>query len=266
MDTQLTPYPWYQYSGRLLRKIEQPYCAGTFAAIQTQQEGVRLVIGKEFDPSGTCWLSLHWLVDETDGVILDARFLCQGASSLVGAAQVACEMLAGKSYAQAQRITADHLDHYIRDKKETPAFPESVGSDLNLVIDAISLAALECQDINLHPSMTPPPTPVVSSTGSLLTESSPEWVIANYEGKIQLIEQVLDEHIRPYVALDEGGIEVVKLIEEQELLIRYQGACTSCASSTGSTLMAVQEILRQHLSPHLIVVPDLTQKLITPST
>ncbi|HKX26700.1 MAG TPA: NifU family protein [Blastocatellia bacterium] len=67
------------------------------------------------------------------------------------------------------------------------------------------------------------------------------------------INQVLDERIRPGLAGDGGGLEIIGL-DDKKLLIRYQGACGSCPSSIGGTLMAIEYMLKEEVDPDLEVV------------
>ena len=67
------------------------------------------------------------------------------------------------------------------------------------------------------------------------------------------INQVLDERIRPGLAGDGGGLEILGL-DEKRLLIRYQGACGSCPSSIGGTLMAIEYMLKEDVDPEIEVV------------
>jgi Fe-S cluster biogenesis protein NfuA len=72
----------------------------------------------------------------------------------------------------------------------------------------------------------------------------------------QLLEQinaVLDDRVRPALAGDGGGLEVVGL-DGKTLQIRYQGACGSCPSSIAGTLMAIQNMLQAEIDEELSVV------------
>ncbi len=77
------------------------------------------------------------------------------------------------------------------------------------------------------------------------------------EKKLAVIEAVLDEEVRPYVELDAGGIVVQQLIDDKELAIAYQGACTSCFSAIGTMLSTIQQIVQTKVHPELIVVPNM---------
>ncbi len=70
--------------------------------------------------------------------------------------------------------------------------------------------------------------------------------------RLEAIEAVLDERIRPALQAD-GGDVLVAGLEENVLKIRYQGACGSCPSSQAGTLMAIENMLRE-TEPHLMVM------------
>ncbi|HEU0185799.1 MAG TPA: NifU family protein [Blastocatellia bacterium] len=67
------------------------------------------------------------------------------------------------------------------------------------------------------------------------------------------INQVLDEKVRPGLAGDGGGLEVIAL-DDKKLLIRYQGACGSCPSSIGGTMMAIEYMLKEEVDPDIEVI------------
>jgi Fe-S cluster biogenesis protein NfuA len=67
------------------------------------------------------------------------------------------------------------------------------------------------------------------------------------------INDVLDDKIRPGLAGDGGGLQIVSL-HDRTLTIRYQGACGSCPSSIAGTLMAIEQFLKQDVDPELEVV------------
>jgi NifU-like protein len=242
------------YSSKLVKKIDHPYCAGLFTQEEAQAKSLRLVQAQEgmvIDGNALCF---YWLVDETDGLIVDCRFQVFGHSALIGAAQAVSEMLVGKNYKQAERVHADHVDHYLRDHVDMPAFPDETSGHLNLVIDAIYSTAQQCEDIIIDHT---PPSPFGHDHDQHYQNSPhPQWDVMSVKERIALIEEILDKEIRPFIALDEGGIEVMNLVDEFELIIAYQGACTSCASSTGSTLTAIQQILRERVHPQITVIPD----------
>ena len=67
-----------------------------------------------------------------------------------------------------------------------------------------------------------------------------------------IIGSLMDEIIRPALANDGGGLEVIK-VEGNDVVIKYQGACGSCPSSTGGTLAAISRALKGYCDPNLEV-------------
>ena len=76
---------------------------------------------------------------------------------------------------------------------------------------------------------------------------------ASDDPKVRMIEALLDERIRPYLAGDGGWLEIIDLAENT-LRIRYQGACGSCPSSLTGTLMAIENMIRDEIDPEISVV------------
>ena len=62
------------------------------------------------------------------------------------------------------------------------------------------------------------------------------------------INAVLDERIRPGLAGDGGGLQVLGLVDNT-LTVRYQGACGTCPSAIAGTLMAIENMLRMDVDP-----------------
>lgn len=253
-DSLVTPFPWSRYSKKLIAKIEKPFNMGTFNQEQSEQRGMRLVIGIEGDVrDGNC-VQFSWLVDQEDGSIVDAKFQVFGQSALIGAAEVACDLAVGKNYDQAKRIGADLIDKQVREGIDTPAFPQETAPHLNLVLDAMDHAASQCLDIPLPVAYAAPPAPQM--IGEVLEGGYPGWESMQDEKKLAILEQILNDEIRPYIALDGGGVEI-KELKENELIISYQGNCTSCFSAVGATLSYIQQTLQARVHPDLRVIPDL---------
>jgi Fe-S cluster biogenesis protein NfuA len=70
--------------------------------------------------------------------------------------------------------------------------------------------------------------------------------------KVIIIEAVLDSSVRPALANDGGGLEVIE-VDGHIVRIRYQGACGGCPSSTGGTLRVIENHLRSQLDPEIKV-------------
>jgi Fe-S cluster biogenesis protein NfuA len=75
----------------------------------------------------------------------------------------------------------------------------------------------------------------------------------NEDELIKKINEILNQRVRPYLASDGGGLQVLG-IEGNKVMIRYQGACGSCPSSISGTLAAIEGLLKRDLNPALEVI------------
>lgn len=79
---------------------------------------------------------------------------------------------------------------------------------------------------------------------------------APIESESELLKQIndlLDSKVRPALAGDGGGLEVLGL-DGYTVKIRYQGACGSCPSAISGTLMAIEGLLRRDINQAIQVV------------
>lgn len=72
--------------------------------------------------------------------------------------------------------------------------------------------------------------------------------------RLDRINELLDEQIRPYLQGDGGDLYVVGL-EGNRLTVHYQGACGSCPSSLSGTLVGIENLLKQ-VEPDIEVVAE----------
>jgi NifU-like protein len=248
------PFTWSQYSRKLAAKISRPRAMGYYTSQDAQARGMHLAEGRAGSLQNGNKVALYWLVDPSDGIIVDAKFQVFGHSALIGAAEVACDLVIGKNYDQAQRISCDLLDQQVQDKSGTIAFPDETGSHLNLVLDALDEASVTCVGIPLEAAYVAPP---VSGGAPIEGDGYPGWQELSLQKKLAVIEQVVAQEIRPYIEMDAGGVEVLNLLNDREVIIAYQGACTSCFSATGATLSYIQQVLRARVDKDLVVIPNL---------
>jgi NifU-like protein len=252
IDEWIKTSVWDRFSRKMGDKIMAPRNAGLFKQEEALARGMFLVEGRAGVASEGNGVIFYWLVDPTDGVIVDAKFQAFGQAALIAAAESGCGLVTAKNYDQAKRIGADLIDKSLRDKPDSPAFPEETMHLVNLVLEAIDAAALQCSDIPLAPAYVSPIPPTEGGGGGY-----PGWLLLSQPQKLAVIEQVLNEQVRPYVELDAGGIEVQELIHDRELIVAYKGSCTTCFSSIGATLSTIQQIIQTQVHPDLVVVPNM---------
>lgn len=72
--------------------------------------------------------------------------------------------------------------------------------------------------------------------------------------RLKKIEEILNDTVRPGLAMDGGGLEVLSLSDDMKLSVKYHGACGSCPSAAYATLNAIDNILKQEFDPSIEVV------------
>lgn len=234
-------------SKKLREKLDKLRYVGIISKQEAQEKGMRLAIGADE------YVRLYFLVDPADGIVADAKFQVFGSAYLIAAAEIASELAMRKNYRQIGRLSADLIDQHVRDRQDMPAFPKEAHASLNQVLSAIDMAVAQCSDLPAPNEYDT--TPIELDFGEL-PGGIPGWESFSMDKKIYLIEEVVDKEIRPYIELDAGGVKILELKENGDLLIAYEGACTSCHSSTGSTLSAIQKIVRSRIHPTLTIVPQ----------
>ncbi len=95
------------------------------------------------------------------------------------------------------------------------------------------------------------------------TKNKPETILDKFhkedypncseEEKKLIVEAVLDQAIRPALANDGGGIDVL-VIEGNVINVHYQGACGTCPSSTTGTLSYIENFLKDTLHSDITVI------------
>jgi Fe-S cluster biogenesis protein NfuA len=70
--------------------------------------------------------------------------------------------------------------------------------------------------------------------------------------RLDRINELLDQQIRPYLQGDGGDLHVLGL-EGNTLTVHYQGACGSCPSSLSGTLVSIENLVKS-LEPDLEVL------------
>jgi NFU1 iron-sulfur cluster scaffold homolog, mitochondrial len=101
---------------------------------------------------------------------------------------------------------------------------------------------------------------VIQTIDGLIDKHDPEFQIYDPEAdrrknlppELFAIEEILDKRIRPGLQGDGGDLQCVSF-QDNILIIKYQGACGTCPSSTMGTLEAIRGILRDEYDPEIEV-------------
>jgi Fe-S cluster biogenesis protein NfuA len=74
----------------------------------------------------------------------------------------------------------------------------------------------------------------------------------NESEKLKQINELLDKSVRPALAGDGGGLDVLDF-KDNILTIRYQGACGTCPSAISGTMVAIKNIINREIDPTIEV-------------
>ena len=97
----------------------------------------------------------------------------------------------------------------------------------------------------------PTANPVLTVQASDDPESVTIPVLTNLQ-KIMMIQTVLDQEIRPILIADGGDLQLHD-VDGDRVLVKLQGACGSCASSTDTLKYAIEAKLKNLVLPSLVV-------------
>lgn len=109
------------------------------------------------------------------------------------------------------------------------------------------LARAVADPIRAAPAATDQSAEKVAAASAVLEHLSEED-----QQRLERINILLEEEVRPYLQYDGGDLHVVGL-EGDILRIHYQGACGTCPSSISGTLRGIEQLLRT-IEPEIRVV------------
>ncbi len=109
------------------------------------------------------------------------------------------------------------------------------------------LAREVADPIRAAPAATEQSKATVAAANTVMAGLSPED-----QQRLEKINVLLDEEVRPYLQNDGGDLHVLGL-EGDVLRIHYQGACGTCPSSISGTLRGIEHMLKA-IEPDIRVV------------
>lgn len=77
-------------------------------------------------------------------------------------------------------------------------------------------------------------------------------VMETDDPRLQQINQMLEEQVRPYLLADGGGLKIIGL-DGNRLKVHYQGACGTCPTATSGTLYAIESMVKR-IDPEIQVI------------
>jgi NifU-like protein len=193
--------------------------------------GSRLITVSHGADSAPEHITLNLLVDQ-GGLVTHARFKTNASGDLLAAYDAMVEMVVGRMLVEAKEITPRRVEAFLRGTGSEAAFDVALDGDKPFYVLSKAVQSLE------KPKDAP------------ATSDQLPWAEVGLFEKVRRIETVLDQHVRPALASDGGGLDLVDL-QSDELIVQYHGACGSCSSSIGGTLTFIQDSLNNHLGTAL---------------
>jgi NifU-like protein len=135
--------------------------------------------------------------------------------------------------------TAEQVTHYVK----AGGGCSSCLADIDDLIAEV--AAQKAQTVAMANSVTHP-----SRSGGVSTAVGTR-PLTNLQ-KITLIQQILEEEVKPVLAEDGGDVELFD-VSGNLVQVILKGACGSCSSSTATLKIAIEARLQERISPDIIV-------------
>jgi NFU1 iron-sulfur cluster scaffold homolog, mitochondrial len=161
--------------------------------------------------------------------VVQRPILKRGVRSFRDFGSAVGDPLGSALFAMGSVTSVFYMDRFVTVNKE----PGALWTDL---IDPICEVIEECKEPENAEGLQP---------GHLEGQSE--------DGKLARINELLDTRIRPGLAGDGGGLEVISF-EGNTLEISYHGACGSCPSAIGGTLQFIERLLQEEVDPGIRVI------------
>ncbi len=148
-------------------------------------------------------------------------------------------------------IEKGSVDFPVREKAKGSPLPEAlfdISGVTGVFVGKDFVSVSKPQDVN-WPALIEP----ITATIKKLLETDSKWiadtiepVVSHDSEVVQKIKQILDEEIRPAVAMDGGDI-TFHGYENGIVTLYLQGACSSCPASTMTLKMGVENRLKEEI-------------------
>ncbi len=238
--------PTRKFSKKIETLAANPKHRGAFFTEDASTKDLALATAKYKD------VKVYWLVDPQTDLIYDAKFFSYGGPTSVALGEMLCTLAKGMKVESATAITVSQLEKLLRDEADVPAtaapVEEAFGSLPHLLENVkevyTSAKALALATIAMKASSDGKPR---RSSFEALTEADTAWLAKPKDEQLKIIETIMDKDVRPGLNMDGGDLHIRDLEDGQRLMIKWQGACGGCASSTGATLSYIEDSLRRQV-------------------
>lgn len=246
--------PDRKFSQKIATLAANPKHRGAFFTEDASSKDLALATSKFKD------IKTYWLVDPQSDLIYDAKFFSYGGPVSMALGEMLCTLVKGMKVESACAITISQIEPLLRDEDGLPAtavpVEEAFASLPPLLANALevyaSAKALALATLAMKASQNGQPR---KTSFESLTQADEEWLKKPKEEQIDVIDAIITRDVRPGLNMDGGDLQIRDLEEGHRLMIKYQGACGSCGSSTGATLAFIEDSLRRQVFGGMQVIP-----------
>lgn len=199
------------------------------------------------------WFEIALVIDGSDGVVADVKYRFFGPTILLVTLEAVSRYVVRKHIKQVQHLTPELIDRTLRDQEANPAYKALETPYLAFVLDGVFQALATAPEI----AVSEYATPLEGLSGAQVEALCENWMELETLQRMEILEKAFEEQIRPYLAIDEGGVQILGIEEDTKVKIAYSGSCTSCYSAIGGTLQGIQSLLQERVYRGLTVVPDM---------
>ena len=220
---------------------------GEFSETEATARALALITSDHGAAKSDDHINLGMLIDES-GVVKDVRYRSLATGHALFTFEIMAEFCIGKPIAEVASITPQLLTQYLY-KEAYACEASTVGAG---AADQPYFILVKISG-RYHGSETEESATADASAPK--TSNQLNWDECGLFEKVRRIETVLDEHVRPALASDGGGIDLIDL-REPDLVVQYSGACGSCGSSVGGTMNFIEDTLEANLGMRFKLVVE----------
>ena len=233
-------------------------------------------------------LKLTFKTDENEKII-DAKFQTFGCASAIASSSALTEIIKGLTINEAAKITNDDIALYLGELPKEKMHCSVMGRDAlekaiayyrgvpyqkaegEIICECFGVTDLEIKRAITENSLTSVEdiTDFVKAGGGCgncidkiqniidvmqgkeLPEKKKPVSMTNIQ-KIRLIEEILDQEIKPVLKKDGGNIELIDL-DGDVIYVKLRGACANCKTSQVTIKNFIENKIQELVSPELIV-------------
>jgi Fe-S cluster biogenesis protein NfuA len=169
--------------------------------------------------------------------IVDQPLLTSGSRHYNSVEEATGDALAEKLFAVAGVDTLYFAENFVTVSTAADADWRQLHAQVKEVLDG--------HEVTAKAPTTAPAAPAPENVAPQTATDDPDL--------LKQINELLDDRVRPALAGDGGGLEILSL-QNKALTIRYQGACGSCPSAIAGTLRAIENLLQMEVDEELAVL------------